>query len=97
RRKCRRVTWAAFVASVSSPSSQLVVAHAESAADPPCLVPWTRIGNIRLDERRTHAESEYGSVGTGSTSRPATSGRRADSASAAPSRLVHVAGPQPTV
>ena len=34
------------------------------ASDPPRLVPWTRIGNITLGERRKRVESEYGSVGT---------------------------------
>ena len=53
------------MACVSAASSQLVVANAESAGDPPRLVPWTRIGNITLGERRTRVESEYGSVGTG--------------------------------
>jgi hypothetical protein len=40
-------------------------ARAAAGVDPPLLVPWRRVGNITLGERRAHVEREYGSVGHG--------------------------------
>ena len=56
---------AVFAACAAFGGAQLAVAHAQSAADPPLLIPWNRIGNIRLGESRARVEREYGSVGHG--------------------------------
>jgi hypothetical protein len=38
---------------------------ASATGDPPRLVPWTSIGDIRLGEPKRHVEREYGSEGHG--------------------------------
>lgn len=40
-------------------------ARVRAKVDPPLLVPWRRIGDIRLGERRSRVERQYGSVGNG--------------------------------
>jgi hypothetical protein len=40
-------------------------ASAASTADPPLLVPWSRIGDIALGESKTRVQHEYGSNGHG--------------------------------
>ena len=45
--------------------SQLAVAKAHSAGDPPLFVPWSRVGDIALGESLPHVEREYGSAGDG--------------------------------
>ena len=40
-------------------------ASARRADDPPLLVPWTKVGDITLNEPATRVEREYGSVGHG--------------------------------
>ena len=56
---------AVFVACLAAAGSNLAVAKAHSANDPPLLVPWNRVGNMVLGEPRARVEREYGSAGHG--------------------------------
>jgi hypothetical protein len=59
------VASAVFVSCLAFAGSNLALAHARSAGDPPRLVPWSKVGDISLGEPRARVEQEYGSVGHG--------------------------------
>ena len=54
-----RVLWLVALAAVGA-------AHGGAAArpDPPLLVPWNRVGDLRLGEPRAQVEREFGRTGT---------------------------------